>query len=280
MPGVGCPAQKRGLVFPHTLESMKTALITGASAGIGLEFARQLAATDHHLVLVARDLSRLEDLADALRRDRDITVEVMSADLSDRAALQRVSDRVASVTEPIDLLVNNAGYGLKGSFLKNDIADEERLFDVLTRAVLVLSHAAARAMVQRGHGAIINVSSVASFLASGTYAAEKSFVTVFTEALSNELAGTNVRAMALCPGFTRTEFHGRADLDMTKLPQWMWLDAPDLVSQALADVEKGAVISIPGRQYQAIAAALRVVPRSLVRRTGRSVHRPGPTGRN
>ena len=127
---------------------------------------------------------------------------MLVADLSDRVALGHVADRLSDDARPVEVLVNNAGYGLKGSFLRNDVTDEERMFDVLTRAVLVLSHAAVRAMAARGHGSVINVSSVAGWLASGTYSAAKAWVTVFTEGLSSELGGTGVTATALCPGFT------------------------------------------------------------------------------
>ena len=141
----------------------------------------------------------------------------------------------------------------------------ERMFDVLTRAVLVLSHAAARAMAARGSGSVINVSSVAGWLASGTYSAAKSWVTVFTEGLSSELAGTGVTATALCPGFTRTEFQQRAGIG-TPGPRFLWLDAPRLVRDCLDDVERGRVVSVRGAHYKAIAALLRVAPRPLLRR--------------
>ena len=201
-----------------------TALVTGASAGIGREFARELAARGHDLVVVARDAARLEELAAELTSAHGVHVEVLVADLSDRAALGRVAERLSDEARPVEVLVNNAGYGLKGSFLRNDVTDEERMFDVLTRAVLVLSHAAARAMAARGHGSVVNVSSVAGWLASGTYSAAKSWVTVFTEGLSSELAGTGVTATALCPGFTRTEFQQRAGIG-TPGPPFLWLDA-------------------------------------------------------
>ena len=145
---------------------------------------------------------------------------------------------------------------------------------MLGRAVLVLSHAAARAMRERGHGAIVNVSSVAGQITSGTYSAVKSFVTVFTEGLANELAGTGVTATALLPGFTRTEFHQRARLNMSRLPTFLWLDPHRLVSDCLDDVSRGRVVSVPGAQYKAIVALLRVLPRSLVRSRARTVHRP------
>ncbi|KGN41552.1 SDR family NAD(P)-dependent oxidoreductase [Knoellia aerolata] len=253
---------------------MTTALVTGATAGIGREFAVQLATRGDDLVLVARDVARLEALADELRAAHGVEVEVLPADLSDREQTARVAERVASNERPVDVLVNNAGYSLKKRFLDNDVADEEALFDVLARAVLVLSHAAGNTMRSRGRGAIVNVSSVASFMTSGTYSATKSFVTVFTEGLAAELRGTGVTATALCPGFTRTEFHERADVDMSRLPDLAWLDAPRVVRDALADVDRGKVVSVPGRRYKVAVAALRLLPRPLVRAQSRSAHRP------
>lgn len=253
---------------------MTTALVTGATAGIGREFALQLAARGDGLVLVARDVPRLEAFADELRAAHGVDVEILPADLARRDDVGRVAERLASSDAPVDVLVNNAGYSLKKSFLDNEVEVEEAVFDVLARAVLVLSHAAGRAMRSRGRGGIINVSSVASLLTSGTYSANKSYVSVFTEGLAAELAGTGVTATALCPGFTHTEFHERADLDMSKLPSFMWLDAPRLVRDALADVAKGKVVSVPGRQYKAMYTALRVIPRPLVRSRSRRAHRP------
>ena len=189
---------------------MPTALVTGATAGIGLEFARQLAERGTDIVLVARDRQRLDGVAADLHRRFGVTTEVLVADLADRAAVQVVADRLADGARPVDLLVNNAGFGLKRGFLQNEVEVEEGAFDVLCRAVLVLSHAAARAMKVRGHGSIINVSSVASFVAMGSYSAAKAWVTVFSEGLANELAGSGVRVMAWCPGLTHTEFHQRA----------------------------------------------------------------------
>ena len=253
---------------------MSTALVTGATSGIGLSFAHQLAERGHDVVLVARDRARLENVSDDLRAKYGVGTEILVADLSDRAETGKVAERLADRARPVDLLVNNAGYALKKRFLDNDIADEEAVFDVLGRAVLVLSHAAARAMRERGHGAIVNVSSVAGQITSGTYSAIKSFVTVFTEGLSAELAGTGVTATALLPGFTRTEFHDRAKLNMSRLPKFMWLDADRLVADCLDDVAKGRVVSVPGPQYKAIVATLRFAPRSLVRSRARTVHRP------
>ena len=249
-----------------------TALVTGASAGIGHEFARQLAARQHDLVLVARDRSRLEAVAAELTSRYAVSAEVLVADLSDRSALQTVADRVADPERPVDVLVNNAGYGQRRSFLRNDVTVEEAAFDVLTRAVLVLSHAAGVAMRERGRGRIINVSSVAGFIASGSYSAAKAWVTTFSEGLASELAGSGVTVTALCPGFTNTEFQQRAGIGKPG-PDFMWLDPTRLVSECLDDVDKGRVLSVPGLQYKAIVGLLRVVPRSMVRRRVRLVRR-------
>lgn len=243
---------------------MSTALITGATSGIGHEFAVQLAARGHDLVVVARDRERLEAVARTLRTSHGIAVEVLPADLSDRAALQTVADRLSDPDRPVEVLVNNAGYGLKGRFVEHDLAAEEALFDVLARAVLVLSHAAAQAMRQRDRGTIVNVSSVAGFLATGTYSAAKAYVTVFTEGLAAELAGTGVQVTALCPGYVTTEFQSRAGLP-TPGPEFMWLDSRRLVADCLADVQRGRVVSVPSAQYKAVVGLLRVAPRSLLR---------------
>lgn len=254
---------------------MSTALVTGATAGIGLSFAHQLAERGHDVVLVARDRVRLENVSDELAAKYGVGTEILVADLADRAETGKVAERLADQARPVDLLVNNAGYSLKRRFLDNDISEEEAVFDVLARAVLVLSHAAAGAMRVRGHGAIVNVSSVAGQIASGPYSAAKAFVTVLTEGLATELAGTGVTATALLPGFTHTEFHQRAGVNMSRIPDFMWLDSDRLVRDCLADVSRGKVVSVPGAQYKAIVAGLRLVPRGLVRSRARTVHRPG-----
>jgi len=241
-----------------------SALVTGATAGIGREFAIQLATRGEDLVLVARDETRLDALAAELGEAHGVTVQVLPADLSDREALERVAERLRDPVHPVDLLINNAGYGLGAPFPEADLVDEERLLDVLVRAVLVLSHAAAGAMTDRGSGRIINVSSVASLLASGTYAAAKSWVTTFTESLSGQLAGTGVTATLLLPGYVRTEFHERAGIDKKRTGPF-WLDADALVREALDDADSGKATSVPSPQYKAVVGLLRHVPRTLVR---------------
>ena len=247
---------------------MPTVLITGASAGIGREFAHQYAEEGYDLVLVARTEERLREIAQECEARFGVTAEALTADLVDRSALERVARRVRSSEEPVDVLVNNAGLGLKRSFTDNDLATEEAGFDLMCRAVLVLSHAAATTMRARGSGEIINVSSIASFISAGSYSAAKAFVTVLTEGLSAELAGTGVSAMALCPGFTHTEFHERGEMDVSYLPELAWLDARDVVRTAIADSRAAKTISVPGARYKAVVGLLGLIPRSLLRHPG------------
>lgn len=244
---------------------MATALITGASAGLGLEFAWQLATARHDVVLVARDAERLERLAGQLRAAAGVQAEVLPADLSDRAQTERVADRLRDADQPVGLLVNNAGFGLGEPFVGGDLAVHERALDVMVRAVMVLSHAAADAMVARARGAILNVSSMAALTAIGSYSADKAWVRVFTEALAVELRGTGVTATALCPGMVRTEFHERAGLDRELLPEIAWLNADAVVAAALADVRRGAVISTPSLRYGLAAEVARLLPRAAIR---------------
>jgi short-subunit dehydrogenase len=244
---------------------MRTALVTGATSGIGHAFCRELAERGNDLVIVARHRARLENVSDELRARYSVDVEILAADLSKRTQLRRVADRLADRERPINLLVNNAGFTTSKSLLKGDLAEEEAMLDVLCRAVLVLSHTAALSMRERGRGHIINVSSVAGFVPTSTYGAAKGWVTAFTETLAHELAGSGVSATALCPGFTHTEFHERANLDMSGTPKAMWLEADWLVRDCLDDVRAGKVVSVPGVQYKVIAGVAQLVPHSLMR---------------
>jgi short-subunit dehydrogenase len=240
------------------------ALVTGATAGIGNAFARALAARGTDLVLVARDAERLESVAADLRVTHGVDVEVLVADLADRGRLERVAERLRDRGRPVDLLVNNAGFAVKQEFVGGDLGEQERLLDVLVRAVLVLSAAATPGMVERGHGGVVTVSSVAGFLQGGTYSAAKAWATTFTLSLAGELAGSGVTATALCPGYVHTEFHGRAGIRMNRLPEWVWLDADELVAQCLRDVAHGRSISVPGWQYRLAVVAVRHLPLRLV----------------
>lgn len=245
-----------------------TALVTGATAGIGAAFARQLAAEGADLVLVARDVDRLEGTAASLRATYGVGVEVLPADLAVESATEPVLARLTDPGRPIDLLVNNAGIGMRGKFWETPLADQERMFHLNCTAVLRLSHAALTAMVPRGHGDIVVVSSVSGFAPAvrGSYGASKAWATAFAESLTGALAGTGVHVSAVAPGFVRTEFHGRAGLDMSKVPGFLWLDAETVAAVALRDHRAGKVLSVPGVQYKALVAASRLIPSSLNRR--------------
>ncbi len=246
---------------------MGTALITGASSGLGLEYAWQLAAARHNLVLVARREDRLAALADEIRQVAGVRVEVLARDLARRDDLGDVAARLHAEAAPVGLLVNNAGFGLGQSFVGGDLAREEEALDVLVRAVLVLSHAAATAMVARGHGAILNVSSVAAHTVMGTYAAHKAWVKSFTEGLAAELRTTPVTATVVLPGLVRTNFHAAAGLKADTWPDVGWLSAEDVVSASLDAVRRGRVVCTPSLMYKVAAGLLHAAPRWAVRAT-------------
>ncbi|MCK8677241.1 SDR family NAD(P)-dependent oxidoreductase [Streptomyces lichenis] len=243
---------------------MTTALITGATAGIGAAFARRLAADGHDLVLVARDTARLREQATELHDRHGIEAEVLSADLATEEGIGAVERRLGDPRRPVDLLVNNAGFGNKGRFLDVSMGDELRMLKVHCEAVLRLTSAACEAMRGRGRGGVVNVASVAAFVPRGTYGASKAWVVQFTQGVAKDLAGSGVRLMALCPGFVRTEFHERAGMGTGNIPGWMWLDADKLVAAAMADLARGRTISIPDPRYKALMGLVKLAPRGLL----------------
>lgn len=247
---------------------MPTALITGGTSGIGAAFARALASRGDDLVLVARDAERLAATATELSRP-GITVETLVADLADKADVLKVAERLADASRPIDLLVNNAGFGVHTKLLDPDVAAHERALDVMCLAVLVLGGAAGRAMKARGQGRIINVSSLAGWIAQGNYSAVKAWVRSYSEGLSNELHGTGVTVTALCPGWVRTEFHDRAGIRTSGIPEWVWVDADRVAARALGDADRGVVISVPTKRWKVAKFAATHGPRGAVRLASR-----------
>jgi uncharacterized protein len=237
-----------------------TALVTGPTSGIGLAFAHQLAAGGHDLVLVSRSAERLEELAGELRTTYGVRAEVLVADLGDRAQLAAVERRVAETARPVDLLVNNAGFGLRRKFLDNSVEEEQYLLDVLVTAVLRLTHAALGAMVARGSGSVVNVSSVAGYLPRGTYSAAKAYVTAFSEWADLTYRDRGVRVMALLPGFTRTGMQARMRVSRESAPSWLWLDPDRLVREALGDLAKGRRISVPSKRYKLLVVVAKWTP--------------------
>jgi hypothetical protein len=246
-----------------------TALITGATSGLGATFARHLAAEGHDLILVARDRARLANSRDTLQERHSVRVEILPADLATSTGVASVTERIGS--EPTDVVVNNAGIGLYRPFGTAAIEDEQRMLDLNVTAVMRLTHAAVRAMQPRRSGLIINVASVSGFVprpATVTYGASKAYVIAFTEALSARLAGTGVTATVICPGFVHTEFHARAEVDTSFVADWMWLDADAVVSEGLADARKGKPVSIPALRYRALVGVSRIAGRRVARRFG------------
>lgn len=252
----------------RSLGHMATALITGASAGLGEEFAWQLATAGHDVVLVARSGDRLSELADVIRSVTGVEAEVLVADLADRDATALVAERLADPEHAVSLLVNNAGFGLGERFVGGDLGAELAMLDVMVTSTLVLSHAAAKAMVARGHGAILNVSSIAAHLANSTYAAHKRWVLDFTQALAADLKGTGVSATVVLPGLVRTEFHDPESLAhmRTDYPDAAWLTPEKVVTSALAAVRRRTTVVTPSARYVAASGLLRVLPKAVTRR--------------
>ena len=245
------------------------ALITGATSGIGESFTRLLASNSYNVVLVARDLPRLHERATGLQSIYGVETVVLQADLSTDAGCALVERYIAD--NEIDVLINNAGFGINKAFTVSALDAEQNMLDVLVRTPMRLMHVALPGMKARDNGIIINVSSVAGFIASGTYSASKSYLTVLSESINTELSGTKVKICALCPGFTRTEFHQRGRMSMKGLPTFMWLNADKLVAKAWSDAIKGKAISIPGWQYKLLALIMSIAPRPMVRKFGMSV---------
>ena len=258
---------------------MPTALVTGATAGIGAAFTRHLASAGYRLVLVARDGHRLaERRASALALGAP-DVETIEADLIDTAQRRIVMDRLADTTRPIDVLINNAGGALGKDFLESSQQELHDQVELLAVAVTALSRAVLPGMVERGFGGVVNVASVAGLLPGrgSTYSAAKAFVISLTEGLAMSLRGTGVRVVAVCPGFVRTEFHQRADIDMSKTPDALYVDIDAVVSDALQALANNRPLVVPGALYKTIVTLARLAPRDLVRAIASRVNNNGRT---
>jgi short-subunit dehydrogenase len=241
------------------------ALVTGASSGIGEVFARRLAAGGAALVLVARREDRLE----ALAKELDVAVEVLAADLADPDDLRRVEERVASTADPVDLLVNNAGFGTTGPFHTLDVEREEEEVRVNVLAVVRLTRAALPGMVERRHGGIVNVSSLAAFQSdpgNAVYGGTKAFVLSFSEAVAEEVRKTGVRVQCLCPGYTRTEFQTTAEYETSRIPKALWQAPEQVVDTSLAALAKGKVLCVPGVHNKVAAVGSGFLPRVVQRK--------------
>lgn len=244
----------------------RRALITGATAGIGNAFATELARRGWDLVIVARDVERLEAVARELRERHHVDVDVIGADLTDPDGLQTTVNALTDSARPVHLLVNNAGSSLARWFGTTDIADEDRQLDLLVRAPMHLMDAAIKAMTGRGHGGIINVASVAAFTPRGTYSAHKAWLVNLSQWAHLHYADAGVTVTALCPGFVRTEFHQRGNMDVSGVPRWMWLKADKVVDAALHDWERGKAVSVPSLRYRILVQIARHAPTGLTKK--------------
>jgi short-subunit dehydrogenase len=242
------------------------AVITGATAGIGKEFCEQLAARKFDLLIVARDGNRLEALRKDLEARYGITVDAFPADLTVDDDVTRLSGVLAAAPN-LTLLVNNAGFGTRGGLTDASPARQEAMLRLHALAPMRLTQASLPALLRK-RGGVVNVSSVAAFVYSPgnvNYCATKAYLTTFSEGLAAELKGTGVRVQALCPGFTRSEFHQRMEADMGHLPRWMWMSARQVVKSSLRNLERaGPVICVPGLRYKLAVTLLRHVPRRWI----------------
>jgi short-subunit dehydrogenase len=258
---------------------VSTVLVTGATAGIGRAFAVAFAARGDDVVLVARDVARLDSLAADLRDTYRVQASPLVADLVDDDGLAAVETRLHDTTAPIDVVVNNAGMGTYGNFAALDVAKEEYEIRLNVLALIRLTHAGLRGMIARGHGAIMNISSLAAYQpdpSSATYGATKAFVNSFTQAVHEELRGTGVHVMVVCPGYTHTEFHARAGLGPTTVPEFLWQSADEVVAAALRDLDRRRVVSIPGGLNKTLGALSSAAPAGISRRVaGVIVRRSG-----
>jgi short-subunit dehydrogenase len=248
----------------------RRALVTGASSGIGLAFAQILAERGYHLVLTARRRDRLEALATELRTRHRIDAVVIEEDLSDPRGSERLTRAIAERSLPVDLLVNNAGFGVPGSYASTTWQQQQQLLQVLVVTVAELSHRLLPAMIDRRWGRIINVASLAGLLpgvAGHTlYAASKAFLIKFSESLALETARHGIHVTASCPGFTLSEFHDVTGTreQVSRMPGFMWLDAPFVARASYDAVMAGVPVFVPGRVNRTLAAAGKVLPRSMV----------------
>ena len=244
----------------------RRALITGATAGIGNAFAQELARRGWNLVVVARDVERLESVAAELRSRHRVEVDVIGADLTATDGLQRTANALTDSARPVDLLVNNAGSSLAQWFGTTDIADEDRQLDLLVRAPMHLMDAAIKSMTGRGHGGIINVASVAAFTPRGAYSAHKAWLVNISRWANLQYADAGLTITALCPGFVRTEFHQRGDMDVSSVPRWMWLKADKVVAAGLRDWERGKAVSVPSLRYKTIVKLAQYAPSRITKK--------------
>lgn len=243
--------------------------MTGATSGIGFAYAKELARRGHDLVIVSRTTDRLEAVAAELSAKHNVQVDVVTADLSTLEGMQIAAAALTDTSRPVDLLVNNAGASLAGWFGTTDIADEDAQLNLLVRAPMHLMDAAFKTMAGRGGGQIINVASVAAFTPRGAYSAHKAWLVNFSRWADIHYDDVNISVQALCPGFVRTEFHQRGEMDVSGVPKWMWLKADKVVKVSLKDLDRDKTLSIPTFRYKVLAMMAQYLPKKMVARAAK-----------
>ena len=251
----------------------KTILITGATSGFGEAMAHVFAAAGNKLIITGRKESLLLALKETLVAKHNTSVHTLCFDVQNKEAVFAAIKTIPDNFSCIDVLINNAGFGINKAFSVSNLDSEQQLLDVLVRTPMRLMHTVLPQMEERNTGSIINVSSVAGWIAGGTYSAAKSYLTVLSESIHTEMSGTGVKISALCPGFTRTEFHERGRMRMNGLPEFMWLSSDRVVTQAWKENQNGKVLSVPGWQYLILSTIARTAPRPMVRKLGMNVRR-------
>ena len=260
-------------------KSGQTVLITGATSGLGAEFARQLAGQGHHLVITGRDPLALVGKAQGLEAQYGISVETLTVDLSTREGVDVVVERIRAREQPITMLVNNAGAGLATEFHESEAEAEVAMLRLLVEAPMLLAHAAIQAFLARGGGRILNVASVAGLIPDGSYGAAKAWSVSFSRWANTRYKSSGVTVTALCPGLVRTEFHQRAGIDTSKWPRWAWMDADDVVREGLTAAADGRSVCVPSRRYRSLMAAARFSPDAVLERFSRSEAKTAKTAK-
>ncbi|ALE93544.1 short-chain dehydrogenase [Arthrobacter alpinus] len=248
--------------------ALPVALITGATSGLGAEFAQQLARSQHDLVLVARTVAKLEAKAVRLRTEFGIHVEVLPADLLTDDGVASVSARLADRERPVSVLVNNAGFSFVTAFEDSTVEAETEHLRILALTPMQLTHAVLDGMLERREGRIVNVSSVSAFIPRGSYGAAKAWLTSFSRSANLRYGPRGVQVTAVCPGFVHTEFHQRMGANMSGIPKWMWLNPDQVVREGLAANAAGKSVSIPSRRYATLIALSKLVPDKLAAAVG------------
>jgi short-subunit dehydrogenase len=247
---------------------MAKALVTGASAGIGLEFVHQLSKKGYDVILVSRNKNKLEEIAKDVVNKYGIKTEILTADLGTEQGIKQTCDFI--LQNDVEFVVNSAGLGINKPFHATDLAEEVNLLNVLVKAPLEISHAAINQMMKKNKGFIVNVGSVAAWTTSGTYSAAKVWLTSFSESLNTNYKSSGINVTVVAPGFTRTEFHQRAQRPTNEIPNWMWISTQLVVKESIKAVLKAKPVVIPHLKYKILFVFLRVMPRSFIRKFSNS----------